>query len=106
MYLQNLSTCVRLTTLTAGNLEVKSKRVTGLQIRGMNSETRIPLPTSYTKEAIPVERAQIPTRQTAKRWKHLQELEHQLPPIQSCDVSLLIGYNCPEALIPREVVTG
>lgn len=25
-------------------------------------------------------------------------------PLQNCDIGLLIGYNCPKALIPRDVI--
>ncbi|KAJ8375829.1 hypothetical protein SKAU_G00064090 [Synaphobranchus kaupii] len=30
----------------------------------------------------------------------------EIAPQQSCDVGLLIGYNCPQALVPRQVVCG
>ena len=28
----------------------------------------------------------------------------ELPPKQQCDIGLLIGYDCPRALTPRQVV--
>ncbi|KAJ8375840.1 hypothetical protein SKAU_G00064200 [Synaphobranchus kaupii] len=31
---------------------------------------------------------------------------NEIAPQQSCDVGLLIGYNCPQALVPRQVVCG
>ncbi|XP_046550437.1 uncharacterized protein LOC124260222 [Haliotis rubra] len=37
-------------------------------------------------------------------WSHLQHLESELIPLCDVDVGLLIGYNCPRALTPREVV--
>ena len=29
-----------------------------------------------------------------------------MPPLQDCDIGLLIGYNCPQALAPRGCITG
>ena len=30
----------------------------------------------------------------------------QNPPPLDCEVGLLIGYNCPQALLPREILSG
>ncbi|XP_062597834.1 uncharacterized protein LOC134259249, partial [Saccostrea cucullata] len=37
---------------------------------------------------------------------HLKELSNELPPLQLCEVGLLIGYNCPQALVPKRILTG
>ena len=29
-----------------------------------------------------------------------------MPPLQDCEIGLLIGYDCPQALAPRETITG
>ncbi len=57
-------------------------------------------------QSIPVDCAHIPTRETASRWKHLAPLTDRIPPLQNCEVGLLIGYNCSRALAPREVLLG
>lgn len=30
----------------------------------------------------------------------------EIPPLQDCEAGLLIGYNCPRALAPRQVILG
>ncbi|KAG1925179.1 hypothetical protein F2P79_025716 [Pimephales promelas] len=42
--------------------------------------------------------------ETAKSWSHLEHIADEIAPLQSCDIGLLIGYNCPQALVPRQVV--
>lgn len=41
-----------------------------------------------------------------ERQSHLKELINELPPLQSCEVGLLIGYNCPKALAPIRTLMG
>ena len=55
---------------------------------------------------MPCNRSHIPTKETARRWSHLQRIEDSLPPLQDCDVGLLIGYNCNEALSPLKVISA
>lgn len=61
---------------------------------------------TYSREFIPANRDHIPTPETAKAWPHLEHIADEIAPQQSCDVGLLIGYNCPQALVPRQVVPG
>ena len=97
---------LKLSTMTAKHTIIQSSRISGLQVRGFNSDLRISLPPTYTREFIPADRSHIPTNETAKKWSHLQQISDELPPIQSCEVGLLIGYNCPQALLPREILAG
>lgn len=85
---------------------MKSKRIDGLRVRGYNSGVYIDLPPSYTKDCIPINRDHIPTHQTAKQRPHLSAIADQMPPLLSCDVGLLIGYNCPRAIKPRLIIDG
>lgn len=41
-----------------------------------------------------------------ERQSHLKELTNELPSLQSCEVGLLIGYNCPKALAPIRTLMG
>lgn len=52
------------------------------------------------------DKSHIPTNATALQWPHLQHLTTELPPLQDCEVGLLIGYDCPSALAPLEVIMG
>ena len=92
--------------MASRNTVVSCTKLTGLQVRGMYSDKIIPLPVTYTREFIPANRDHIPTPETAKAWPHLEHIADEIAPHQSCDVGLLIGYNCPQALVPRQVVSG
>lgn len=46
----------------------------------------------------------VPTPDAARLWPHLRSVVDHLLPLQLCDIGLLIGYNCPQALVPREVI--
>uniref|UniRef100_A0A1A8V575 DUF5641 domain-containing protein n=1 Tax=Nothobranchius furzeri TaxID=105023 RepID=A0A1A8V575_NOTFU len=85
---------------------VKSQRVSGLRVRGYRSSLLIDLPPAYTKDCIPVNRDHIPTCETAKKWNHLSKIVEEMPPLQDCEVGLLIGYNCARAMAPRDVISG
>ncbi len=78
----------------------------GLQVRGIRSDNKIKLPTTYTRDYIPANRSHIPTSTTAKSWPHLEHLADEMSPELDCEVGLLISYNCPQALLPRDVITG
>ncbi|XP_073728111.1 uncharacterized protein [Misgurnus anguillicaudatus] len=97
---------LKLTTMLGDNMVIKSKRVSDLRVRGYNSSVHIDLPPTYTKECIPINRDHIPTQETAKNWNHLKPITNELPPLLSCEVGLLIGYNCPRVLAPRKVILG
>ncbi|XP_061759712.1 uncharacterized protein LOC133554697 [Nerophis ophidion] len=97
---------LKLSTMTSRITVVSSQKVTNLQVRGFYSGEKIALPPVYTREFIPANRTHIPTSETAKAWSHLKHLQDEIPPPQDCGVGLLIGYNCSQALLPREVVSG
>ncbi|KAI3356833.1 hypothetical protein L3Q82_003486 [Scortum barcoo] len=85
---------------------IPSQKLTNLQVRGYNLDKRIPLPPLFTREFIPADRSHIPTSETALKWPHLEQLADKIPPPLDCEVGLLIGYNCQQALLPREIVPG
>ncbi|XP_054600468.2 uncharacterized protein [Nothobranchius furzeri] len=97
---------LKLSTMTAIDTIISSKTVRGLQVRGFHSKSCIQLQQAYSHDFIPVDKSYVPTKETALLWPHLQNLADKLPPLQDCDVGLLIGYNCPAALAPLEVILG
>ena len=97
---------LKLSTMSAIDTIISSKIVHGLQVRGLNSENYTQLHQAYSREFIPVDKSYIPTKETALSWDHLRHLADKLPPLQDCDVGLLIGYDCPSALAPLEVIIG
>lgn len=97
---------LKLSTMMGKDSVVKSQRVCDLKVRGLSSNISIDLPPAYTRDFIPLDRAHIPTRQTARKWKHLVNLAEEIPSLMDCGVGLLIGYDCSRALVPRKVITG
>lgn len=92
--------------MTSRTTLVSSQRVNNLQVRGFYSNKKVYLPPTYTRDFIPANRTHIPTDKIAKAWSHLEHLQDNVAPLQDCEVGLLIGYNCSQALLPREVVSG
>lgn len=70
------------------------------------STKKITVLTVYTCEFILGNQAHIPTPETAKAWPHLEHLADNIALEKKCKIGLLIGYNFPQALLPREVVCG
>lgn len=97
---------LKISTITSRTKVVSSSKMYGLQVRGWKSEERINLPVTYTREYIPANKSDIPTCKTAKVWPHLEHLADEMSPELDCEVGMLIGYNCPQALLPRNVVSG
>ena len=99
-------TKLRLSTITNQESLVDSHRITDLQVRGYTSDIQIPIPVAYTSTSIPANESHIPTKTTAKKWRHLQAIQDEMPHLLDCNVGLLIGYDCSQALSPREVIAG
>ena len=93
-----------LSTLHAENKIVNTQKMKGLVVRGFHSVSRIQLPTAYSREIMPTNRSHIPTPKVVESWPQLHPVAKHLIPLQDCEIGLLIGYNCPRALTPREVV--
>ncbi|RXN10419.1 hypothetical protein ROHU_030778 [Labeo rohita] len=97
---------LKLSTMTTTDTLTTSHKIRGLRVRGLQGEKYIQVPQAYTCDFIPVDRSYIPTKKTALQWPHLKCIAHEMPPLQSCDIGMLIGYDCPSALAPLEVITG
>ena len=94
---------LKLSTMLAEDV-VQCRKISGLQVRGYNSTTQISLPSTYTRESIPSNTAHIPTPEVVHDWPHLRQLSNELVPLQEVEIGLLIGYDCPRALLPRDVI--
>ena len=93
-----------LSTMYASNKMVTSTKIKGLVVRGVNNGPRINLSNVYTRSIMPANHNHIPTSNIAEMWPHLEGIADQIGPLRDCEIGLLIGYNCPRALAPREVV--
>ena len=93
-----------LTLTTVSGKKVLHTQVTGgLGVSDLDEVHRVPLPPLYTLDDLPVSKEEIPRQKDADEWRHLQGI--RLSEVgQDVEVGLLIGYNCPKALEPLEVV--
>ena len=97
---------LQLSTMSARDNPIICKRFKELEIRSFDKNVTIDLPDTYSRDFIPTDRSHIPTSSAADKWPHLRRISHLIPPMQKCEVGLLIGYNCPLALAPRNCITG
>lgn len=95
-----------LSTMHEENRVIDSKKVKGLQVRGFNSQLKLHLPDVFTRNIMPANRSHIPTPELARSLSHLRCIADSLMPLQDCEIGLLIGYDCPNALTPREVIAS
>ena len=87
--------------------KIQSRKLTDLVVQSYDSTKKIPLPTAYTREYIPVDISHIPTPERANGWAHFKGIFHRIQySTVQCEVGLLIGYNCTQALAPRNCITG
>ena len=93
-----------LSTMDRSNHFVDSLKVKGLQVRGYHSSVAIDIPYAYTRSTIPGNKAHIPTPSKIKGWSHLNSIHNDLIEELNIPIALLIGYNCPEALVPRKII--
>ena len=61
--LEGSKTKLLLSTMFAENKAIECKCLTGLQVRGHDSQEIVPLPTTYSRNIIPANRSHIPTYQ-------------------------------------------
>ena len=95
-----------LSTMSTKGQMVPSKRIRGLRVRKFNGVVGAPvnLPPCYSRPSIPANKSHVPTPAMATKWPHLHRIAKDIPPLMDCKVGLLIGYDCPSALAPREVI--
>ena len=96
---------VKLSTLTSTST-IRCSIYSNLQVRGFKHDTKIPLPNTYARDKMPGNYSHINTQRTIKQWSHLRHLSNEIPDLQNCRIGLLIGYNCPQALAPRDFISG
>ncbi len=95
---------IQISTMSSEETLIECHKDSGLIVRGYNSEKRIHLPTTYTREYMPANKSHKPSPDAARKWSYLSEIADKLMSPQDLEVSILIGYDCPRALVPREVI--
>lgn len=92
--------------MSSMKITVPFTKVESLQIRGLFSKKKLTVPVAYTHDFTPANCSHIPTPDTARAWSHLEHLTEYIAPLWDCEIGLLLGYNCTQTLMPREVVCG
>jgi len=90
-----------LTLSTLGGSGGMETSVVNMTVTDADEQNVVQLRTVYTKEKLPISLMNGATEDEVRRWPHLQGIEvHNMT---NGHVDLLIGQDCPEALMPLEV---
>ena len=69
------------------------------------NDISVTLPRTYVRQQIPADRDEIPQPERVQEWPHLQQVTRHIPTyMDSVEVGLFIGLNCPGAVRPRDVI--
>ena len=91
-----------------GTQEIDTKAVDGLMASHFQeNEVSLALPRTYVRRQILADRDEIPRPERVQGWPHLQQISKYIPAyMDSVEVGLLTGLNCPGAVRPRDVICG
>lgn len=94
--------------LTLSTLQQSGSRVetavVSLDLTDFSEQNAVRLETVYIRQELPVKPQNGATADDVKMWSHLQDIELHDATVDK--VELLIGQDCPEALMPLEVRYG
>ena len=98
------STVLQLKTMH-GCTRSGSNVINNLVVSDMDGSNVVHLPSTFTREEIPVTKKQIPRIGIVSRWKNLQGIVNEMSDYRDdLEIGILIGRNCPVALEPLQVV--
>ena len=102
----NLNGCSEMMMLsTLGNEHnVVSTTIVNLEVCNLDKSVILGLPEVFTKDSLPINLSNRARLQDIRSWPHLKDIV--LPEVSVDDVGLLIGQDCPEALVPEEIRRG
>ena len=106
MELQGVGTRLSLSTMTASDKIVNCQRYEGLRVQGLTSDRMITLPSVFSRRKIPINHQHIPCPEMVEGWTHLEHLRDKIAPRLNVEVGLLLGYDCPKGLDPKDVVSA
>ena len=70
-------------------------------------QVTLQLAKAFSREIIPAKRSHIPRPESALQWPHLEKVAAQIAPYQNdAEIGILIGSDCPRAIMPREIIPG
>ena len=74
-------------------MPVICRQVNGFKIQGHGCDESVKLPTLYSRNEFPNDRAHIPTSSICNQFPHLKGISGKLMPLQDVEVGLLLGYD-------------
>ena len=96
-----------LSTMHATDELIKSRKIGGLIVQDFNRQVTLQLPKAFSREIIPAKRSHIPRPESALQWPHLEKIAAHIAPYQNdVEIGILIGSDCPRAIMPREIIPG
>lgn len=96
-------TQLSLSTLSKQEEETATTAV-GLTITPVDGRARITMPVVFTTKRLPVHRSSVAQATDVSRYHHLRELNIPRSPLE--DITLLIGQDNGDLLVPRDVRVG
>ena len=94
---------MRLTTVEKADSE-SSARIASLQVFSADGEECIDIPKVYSRPQLNLNSVNLVTEEEVQKWPHLKDLP--IRHAEATEVTILIGQDCPEALIPISTVAG
>lgn len=86
---------------------IKAKRIEGLIAQDFDHKVTMQLPKAYSRGIIPARRTQIPRPEHALQWPHLANIANQIAPYyDDVEIGILIGSDCPRAIMPCQIIPG
>ena len=92
-----------LTTLERRNHEATA-RVVSLKVSSLYGNEELAIPQVFARPSLHLSSGNLVTEAEVRRWPHLRDLP--LHHAEMDDVTLLIGQDCPEALMPLTTISG
>lgn len=101
------ATQISLSTMHSADEVVQTSKVNDLIVSDFKRGVQMQLPRAFSCDDIPVKRSQIPRPEIAMKWNHLKNIANKFTPhLPDVEIGLLIGANCPRAIVPRQVIPG
>ena len=92
-----------LTTLEKADHKVDTS-IVNLEVSALDAVSYLDLPTVFTRPTMPVSLDDMGQTDSLDQWPHLREIK--IPHVDAGSVSLLIGQDNPDALIPVDIKRG
>ena len=93
-------------TMSGVNQQVPSQKCSGFKVQGYNTSQFIDLQIVFSRPDIPIYRSHIARPDSFFDQPHFNDVCSHLSYFTDIDLGLLIGFNCPKASVPLNVVLG